>query len=293
MAKPPSSPVLFDNQRRMALLDRASSRRAAKPFLWEYVAAELCESLKGISRPFERALIIGPLAILADRIFQNRIIDVTLAPTSHADAQALSVEVVSEDRLPFTPSDFDLIIAAGNLDSVNDLPGLLIQIRRLLVPDGLFLGSLFGAGSLAQLKSAMIMAEGDRASTHIHPQIELRTLADLLSRVGFALPVADRDIIDVRYSDWRQLVADLRDHGLGNALLGDRRYLGKKFLHQLDDAWLSLADIEQRVTEQYVLLNMSGWAPGPDQPKPARRGSATISLADILSSGQDADDMLG
>jgi len=194
-----------------------------------------------------------------------------------------SVYCVEEDRLPYPPENFDLVIAAGTLDSVNDLPGALVQIRRILRPDGLFLAHMFGAGSLALLKSILLEAEGDRAASHIHPQIDLRSAADLLVRAGFKLPVADIDVTDVRYGDWRSIVSDVRDAGIGNALAGPRRYLGKDIGARLDNAFAHRVDGQGRATEHFTHLYLSGWSPSADQPKPAKRGSGQVSLADFLS----------
>src|SRR3546814_13098572 len=98
-----------------------------------------------------------------------------------------------EDALPFADASFDLIIACGTLESVNDLPGALILIRRILRPDGLFLAAFAGAGSLPVLRSALLAGDADRPAQHIHPQIDVRSAGDLLSRAGFAMPVADGD----------------------------------------------------------------------------------------------------
>ncbi|MCP5990175.1 class I SAM-dependent methyltransferase, partial [Klebsiella pneumoniae] len=91
-----------------------------------------------------------------------------------------------EDALPFADDSFDLVIACGTLDSVNDLPGALILMRRVLRPDGLMLAAFAGAGSLSRLKAALLAAEGDRPGQHVHPQVDVRSAGDLLSRAGFA-----------------------------------------------------------------------------------------------------------
>ena len=141
---------------------------------------------------------------------------------------------------------------------------------------------MFGAGTLTALKKAMLLADGARAASHIHPQIELRAAADLLTRAGFTLPVADKTGTDVRYGDWRTLVNDLRDAGAGNCLRGMRPFLGRDYVGRLDNAWSILADPSEKVSERFEILHLSGWAPSPDQPKPARRGSGTVSLAAML-----------
>jgi NADH dehydrogenase [ubiquinone] 1 alpha subcomplex assembly factor 5 len=262
-------PEIFDRQRRRALQERATSR-GGDSFLWSYVADELAERLDLVSRLFENVLIIGPMMHYADRITRQR-------PCS-----IISSGEACEERLPFESQRFDLVIAAGTLDSVNDLPGALVQIRKILKPDGLFLGHMFGAGSLMTLKSLMLAAEGNMAAPHIHPQIDLRSAADLLSRAGFALPVADADMMAVRYANWRTLVTDIRDSGIGNALSGPRHYLGKGILGLLDREWRRRADENGKIEEQFSHIFLSGWAPAPHQPRPARRGSGQISLSSVL-----------
>jgi NADH dehydrogenase [ubiquinone] 1 alpha subcomplex assembly factor 5 len=262
-------PEIFDRHRRRVLRERAASRDGDS-FLWNYIAEELAERLELVSRVFENALIIGPMTEYAERITRQR------------PCVVYSAVFVEEDRLPFEPHRFDLVIAAGTLDSVNDLPGALVQIRQILKPDGLFLGHMFGAGSLVTLKSLMLAAEGEFSAPHIHPQIDLRSAADLLSRAGFALPVADSDGMPVRYGDWRKIVSDIRDSGIGNALAGRRRYLGKDIPARLEGEWRQLADDAGKVEEQFTHIFLSGWAPAPDQPRPARRGSGQVSMAAVL-----------
>ena len=264
-----SPPEIFDRNRRNALRERAA-QRDNDAFLGQQIAADLADRLADVTREFVDVLIIGPMTAFANSILAGREVDITLAP------------LVEEDRLPHAAGSFDLVICAGTLDSVNDLPGALVQIRKSLRPDGLFLGHMFGAGTLASLKSAMLAADETKASPHIHPQIDLRAAADLLSRAGFALPVADIDTSTVRYSDWRRLIEDLRDMGVGNALAGPRRYLGKDMLARLNEVWSAKMAASGKVEERFVNLHLSGWAPSADQPRPAKRGSG-VSLTSILS----------
>ena len=271
-------PEIFDRQRRYALRQRAN-RRSANSFLWDYLAQEMEERLAIVSREFTTVLFIGPVAHYAPRILANRKCDINVVDL--VAPESLNATEAEEDHLPFEPQSFDLVIAAGTLDSVNDLPGSLVQIRRILKPDGLFLGHMFGAGSLPTLKSLLMSAEGPVATAHVHPQIDLRSAADLLSRAGFALPVADSDILPVRYGDWRTLVNDLRDAGVGNALAGPRRFLGRDIMATMDNLWRERGERDQR-EEQFAHLFLSGWAPSADQPKPAKRGSGEVSLASIL-----------
>lgn len=278
-------PEIFDRNRRRALRERAAER-TGDAFLWKYLAQEIEERLAIVSREFSNALVIGPMAYHAAKILGNR--DCAVIFTTLETPSNLQTTIAQEDNLPFAPNSFDLIIAAGTLDSVNDLPGALVQIRHALKPDGLFLGHMFGAGSLATLKSVMLAAEDRVNAPHIHPQIDLRSAADLLSRAGFTLPVADVDTLRIAYANWRTIITDIRDAGIGNALCGQRRYPGKSFLQNLDREWARRADGTGRVEEAFVHLFLSGWSPSENQPKPARRGSADVSLASVLGSGPKA-----
>jgi len=281
MTRDITPPEIFDRQRRRALRERAAGR-AGDMFLWRRVADDIGERLSMVTRSFSDILVIGPIGCwIQDMLPPDA--SVTHGALSDGEACGERMQRVEEDRLPYPPEHFDLVIAAGTLDSVNDLPGALIQIRRILRPDGLFLGHMFGAGSLALLKSILLEAEGDRAASHIHPQIDLRSAADLLVRAGFKLPVADLDMTHVRYANWRSIVSDLRDAGVGNALAGPRRYLGKDIGVRLDNVFAHRVDGEGRATEYFTHLYLSGWSPSTDQPKPAKRGSGQVSLADFLS----------
>jgi NADH dehydrogenase [ubiquinone] 1 alpha subcomplex assembly factor 5 len=262
-------PEIFDRSRRHALRARGAGRNG-EVFLWNHVADELAERLAMVSRTLASVLIIGPMVDYVARIAGERQCSVS------------SASFMEEDRLQFEPQSFDLVISGGTLDSVNDLPGALVQIRRILRPDGLFLGHMFGAGSLVSLKSLMMAAEGDVATPHIHPQIDLRSAADLLARAGFALPVADGELARVRYGGWRTIVSDIRDAGIGNSLAGPRRYLGADMPVRMDAEWRRRADSSGKLEEQFNHIFLSGWAPAPDQPKPARRGSGQVSLASVL-----------
>lgn len=273
-------PEIFDRNRRRVLRERAIAQEA-NSFLWQHVADELSERLAIVTRNFERALFIGPMAASASHILGRRQIEAIFCCIGKAGQR--DVVIADEDRLPFAEGSFDLVISGGTLDSVNDLPGSLVQIRRILQPDGLFLGHMFGAGSLSTLKELLMIAEGDRASPHIHPQIDLRSAADLIQRAGFALPVADSDTMRVRYGNWRSIVADLRAAGIGNALAGYPRYLGKAMPRKIDQEWSKRADMQGRVEESFAHIFLSGWAPAANQPKPARRGSGQQSLASALA----------
>ncbi|MBW4329608.1 methyltransferase domain-containing protein [Stakelama sp. CBK3Z-3] len=186
-----------------------------------------------------------------------------------------------EDRLPFADAAFDLVVAIGTLDTVNDLPGALTLIRRALRPDGLFLGAFTGAGTLATLRRVLIQAESDRPAARIHPQIDVQSAGDLLARAGFALPVADTESLSVRYRDIFSLFRDLRGMAATNVMT-QRSPLSRATLAAAAQAFAALGDADGRTTERFEVITVTGWAPDPSQPKPARRGSASASLAEAL-----------
>lgn len=186
-----------------------------------------------------------------------------------------------EDRLPFADAAFDLVVSAGVLDSIDDLPGALTLARRVLRPDGLFLAAFTGAGSLATLRAVFREVEGDRPAPRLHPQIDVRSAGDLLVRAGFALPVADIETVRVRYSGLGRLLGDLRGMAASN-VLRERRALTRATLSRTAEAFAARADADGRTTEVFEIVYLTGWAPSPEQPQPARRGSATASLAQAI-----------
>jgi SAM-dependent methyltransferase len=239
-----------------------------------------------VTRRFSQALDLGCGFGEMTQELRRRGLEVVPADAGRAFAAAAGGSQCDEDALPFAPASFDLVVSAGVLDSVNDLPGALVQVRRLLRPDGLFLAAFVGAGSLPRLRRALQAAdeaEGCAASPHVHPQIDLRAAGDLLGRAGFALPVADAERLTVRYTHLFQLVGDLRSLAWTNLLNARaRRPLGRAGAAAAAAAFADDADSDGRIPERFEIIHMSGWAPSPDQPQPARRGSATASLAAAL-----------
>lgn len=277
---PANTPQIFSITKQSAKHERARSRLALKretSFIWDHIAHEFCERLAAITRRFDNILITGPMAY-----YKNELIAAG-EHAIHKDAKIVIADYKhSEDQLHYKAEQFDAIISGGTLDGVNDLPGALIQMRRFLKPDGVLLGSIFGSGSLATLKSIMMAADGDAVRPHIHPQIDIRTMADLMVRAGFQLPVADRDTVRVRYSSLLIMVNDIRDMGLGNSLTQHTPNMSRAALYRAIEKWNSLTEDDGKVTETCEMIHFNGWAPSPDQPKPAKRGSAKMSLADAL-----------
>jgi NADH dehydrogenase [ubiquinone] 1 alpha subcomplex assembly factor 5 len=276
-----SAPEIFDRRRRRIRRDRVAGRFAAHDFLQARMADELLDRLDSIKRPFARALDLGCMDGKLGAALRTRGLEVVSADPGPQFADAAAGVQCDEDRLPFADGSFDLVVACGGLDQVNDLPGALTLIRRSLRPDGLFLGAFPGAGSLPRLRAALIGAE-DRGVARLHPQIEVRAAGDLLARAGFALPVADGERVTVRYSSLFALLADLRGAAATNLLAGPVVPLNRADLARAAELFQAGADPDGKVGETVEIVHLLGWAPAPDQPRPARRGSGTTSLADAL-----------
>jgi SAM-dependent methyltransferase len=244
---------------------RAGAGKDEAWYLHRRAAEELLDRLTLVTRPFARALELSADPWLGDRLAER----------------GLDVARVEEEQLPsLAPAGFDLAVSVGLLDTINDLPGALALVRRALKPDGLFLAAFAGAGSLPRLRQALRageLAEGRDPSPHIHPQIDVRAAGDLLTRAGFALPVADREVVEVRYASLPKLVADLRLTGATNILAQRSRIPFARL-----GLAAAMADFGEGTVERFETIFLSGWAPAPSQPAPARRGSGAASLADAL-----------
>ena len=280
-----SQDVPFDRRARRLRRDRAAPRFAEAAYLHRLAADDLLERLSMVRRSFAAALDLGCGDGYLGQHLRERGIAVTAADPGLLFARAARGVQCDEDRLPFADGSFDLVVSIGMLDSVNDLPGALLLIRRALRPDGLFLGAFAGAGSLPRLRAAMLAADEEEgaAAARIHPQIDVRAAGDLLGRAGFALPVADAQSVEVRFGGLARLVADLRAMGATNVLASrSRRPVGRRGLAAAATAFAAAAAPDGKTTERFEIVHMLGWAPSPDQPRPARRGSATVSLAAAL-----------
>ena len=192
-----------------------------------------------------------------------------------------------EELLPFRDGAFDLIVSALSLQFVNDLPGALVQIRRALRPDGLFLGAVLGGLTLSELREAFMQAELELdggASPRIAPMADIRDFGGLLQRAGFALPVADADSVTVTYDSPLALMLDLRAMGAGNVLTERRkRPLRRATLYRAVEIYADRFSAGGgRVKASFEIIHLAGWSPHESQQKPLKPGSAAARLADAL-----------
>lgn len=288
MPQPPAH-LVFDRPLARRRLARAYAGSPAG-FLLDHVAAEFPDRLAAVLRPFPRVLDLGtPGRALADVLAaRGSELLVRAGPLPQSLGTAGLRLVADEEALPFAPQSFDLVVSALALQGVNDLPGALIQIRRILRPDGLLLACLAGGQTLQELRLSLAAAEDELAggvSPRVAPFADLRDMGGLLQRAGFALPVTDVDVLTVRYAHLFALLRDLRAMGATNVLAArDRRPLPRRVLLRAAEIYQEkFADPDGRVRATFELLWLSGWAPHESQQKPLQPGSAKTRLADALS----------
>ncbi|ALH81782.1 methyltransferase domain-containing protein [Sphingopyxis macrogoltabida] len=276
-----SQPPLFSPARQRAQRDRIARQPAGADFLAPIIAETLLDRLTMVTRDFSRTLLIGAHDATLIAHLRGLGTNLTLLEAGPAPAAYTGAIVGEADNIDLPFGSFDLIVWPGGLDSINDVPGALVRLRALLAPDGLLLGAFVGDGSLPRLRRAM-MTEYVRPVARLHPQIDLAAMGNLLQRTGFTLPVVDVDTLTVRYGDWFGLVRDLRAAGLSSRLSPAPPPLTRDEAGRIAAAFAAEADPDGRIAETFRLIHFSGWAPHPDQPQPARRGSGTASLADAL-----------
>jgi NADH dehydrogenase [ubiquinone] 1 alpha subcomplex assembly factor 5 len=252
----------------------------------EDAADRLLDRLDDVTRRFTRALDLGGRGVVAPRLRARGIPFVVSADLSQrmaAGAGGLPV-AADEEWLPFAEGGFDLIVACLSLHWVNDLPGALVQLRRALAPDGLFLAALPALGTLQGLREALAEAETELRgglSPRVSPFPDIRDAAHLLQRAGFALPVADLEDVPLRYRSAPALFADLRAAGESNAVLARDPRVPPRALFPLAASRLATAP-DGTLPVALRLVVMTGWAPHESQQRPARPGSADARLADAL-----------
>jgi SAM-dependent methyltransferase len=268
-------PPLFDYSAATRARDRAG-RLAGEQFLFQAAAEGLADRLQAVTRKFEHGLFIGSGGTVPEAL--------TPFARSWTCADFDAREILVAQR------PFDLAISLYSLQWINDLPGALIQIRNLLKPDGLFLGALFGGGTLAELREAFAHAEDltrGGISPRVAPFADVRDLGGLLQRGGFALPVSDVERLTVRYGDFFALARDLRLHGLTNVMRErSKRWLRRDTLGALLEHYTRHHSENGKLLARFETLYLTGWAPHQSQQQPLRPGSAKTRLAEALGTAE-------
>jgi hypothetical protein len=281
-------PRLFDKILRRNYLARSAGGRP--PFFAQAMAAEIESRLNLILREFKKTLILGPAAgevrtRLAKLSCLGQILAAAPAPETDIDL------VFDDETVPLAHESLDCVISLFSLNSVNDVPGSLTQMRSALKPDGLFLGCLFAGRTLSELRDAWLAAEADitgGASLRIAPLADLRDLGSLMQRAGFALPAVDMDVTTVRYKDSLALMREIKTLGLQHALAErSRRPVTASLLARAaalyDERY---RDPDGRIRATVETAWIIGWAPHASQQQPLRPGSAKARLADALKTDE-------
>ena len=289
---------IFD-RRLLAQRRRRALKRGVEgaDFLLANTVEDLADRLLTVTREFPLALDLGGhTGRLARALSVNpRIGRVIRADLFSPDAGTPGCDLVVDDAFPpFAEASLDLVASALSLHLVNDLPGALIQIRRMLRPDGLFLATLPGGDTLFELRDSLMRAElevSGGAAPRVVPFADTRSLGALLQRAGFALPVADTDRVTVRYTDLFGLIRDLRAMGATNMLVErSRTPLSRAIIARAAEIYANEhADPDGRLRATFDLVSLSGWAPHESQQKPMKPGTAKVSLADALKAFDTKD----
>jgi hypothetical protein len=277
-----AAPDIFDRRRRQA---RRSVARG-EDFIGGQIVEALLERLALVTRDFTSALVIGGRSPTLVAALAGRGMAVDVAEP--AGGRGLAAD---PDQLDVAPGSYDLMVWPGGLDSVNDVPGALLRARFALRHDGLLLGALVGDGSFPKFRTALrdgAVAAGRPMPARMHPQISLQAMGALLQRTGLALPVVDVDVLDLRYRAISGVVRDLRGSALTAMLGGPVPALTRSEWAATAAAFaVAGAGDGNGTVEALRIIHFSGWAPDASQPRPARRGSATTSLAAALAAIKD------
>jgi SAM-dependent methyltransferase len=271
----------------LARRNLARSRAMRSSFLAETVGEEIGQRLELINRTFALALVHGLASSeTVERLKSTgRFGRIIRAASCFEPAAEL---IFDSEALPIAAETLDCMVSVLALQTVNDLPGSLVQMRRALRPDGLFLACLFAGSTLAELRAAWLAAESEitgGASPRVTPFAEIQDLGGLLQRAGFALPVIDSDRMVVRYQGAHALMREIKALGLSNALAGrSRRPVTRALLARAAAAYEErFSDPDGKVRATIEVVWLTAWAPDPSQPKPLKPGSAKARLADALN----------
>ena len=290
----PAPPQIFDRGLINRRLDRAWARppgHAQPDFLLARAAEDLRDRLSLVKRRFALAADFGsPGPHGAVALASGGQVDcvIRVAPTGASLGNGDFLPAVGDlERLAVADARLDLAVSLIALQTVNDLPGALVQMRRALKGDGLLIAALIGGETLTELRQSLTIAESEilgGASPRVAPFVDVRALGGLAQRAGLALPVVDLDRAIVRYPDMFALLADLRAMGATNALHArSLKPLRRGALERAADVYADrFADPDGRLRATFDIVWLSGWAPHESQPKPLEPGSARMRLADAL-----------
>ena len=257
---------IFNRRRKKQQFERAAKNFKKSDFLFNEIATRIAEQFDFlINKKFKRVLIIGTKNGYLPNLLKNNknIGEVFEADISYNFLKAKKGNLINldEEFLPFKNESFDLILSNLNLHWVNDLPGCLVQLKRILKKNGMFLATLFGSKTLIELRLALTEAENKGASPRISPFIDVKEGAGLVQRAGFKEPVAIAEEIDVKYENLFELLHDLKNMGESNALTKmNKKFVGKNFFHKAAEIYNKNSSDEQwQLNAKFEIISISGW----------------------------------
>lgn len=241
--------------------DRAA-RLGPEMFIHERAFDDCLDRLGQMRKRFARALLVGcpdpgwpeSLRAIADQVDG--------CDPGPLFARRASLETVIEDAWSPSEHRYDLVLAVGTLDTVNDLAFALRLLRHGMRGDALLMAVFAGGETLPMLRSAMRAADAASgiAAPHVHPRIEASALPVLLSEAGFIQPVIDIDRVAVSYPDLRDLVSDLRRMAATNLLRSRPGFIGRASREAAITAFAAAGDGE-RTMETFELVHLAAWTP--------------------------------
>ncbi|ETW83776.1 hypothetical protein HETIRDRAFT_314737 [Heterobasidion irregulare TC 32-1] len=294
---------VFDRHAKRLQKDRAAAhedgqRSRMVDYVRDEVADRMIERFLDIKRKFSSILDLGSGPGHFSRLLEPEQTDkITMLdlsprilhrdPDSEFEVPVERLEVDEEQLLASIPRNSqDAIVSCLSLHWVNDLPGVLVQIREALKPDGVFMGALFGGDTLFELRTALQLAEVDReggVSPHVSPMANPRDMSNLMGRAGFTLLTVDVDEVRAGYPSMWELMDDLRDMGESNAVLGRRHIIRRDTLAAASAIYKELhGEPDGTIPATFQVIYVIGWKPAPTQPKPLERGTGKTNLQDIL-----------
>ncbi|KAG6861845.1 hypothetical protein C0995_011142 [Termitomyces sp. Mi166 len=294
---------VFDRNVKRIQKDQAATRDGGErsrtvDYVREEVADRMMERFLDIKRKFNTILDLGSGSghfsqlLELDKTKKCIMVDASEKilhrdPDSEFEVAIERIHAEEEDLLQVVePDSQEAIVSCLSLHWVNDLPGVLVQIREALKPDGLFLGAMFGGETLFELRTALQLAEVEREggiSPHVSPMTDTRDVSNLLGRAGFTLLTVDIDEVKVAYPSMWELLEDLSDMGEGNAVIGRRNMIKRDTLAAASAIYKELHGNEDgTIPATFQVIYMIGWKPAPTQPKPLDRGTGKINLKEIL-----------
>jgi SAM-dependent methyltransferase len=272
--------LIFDRQLLRQRRSRLNPTIITQNRLYQYLQTQLNTRLKFIKRDFSRILILGDGDVDISDCFKKE----TLWQFSLTGKT--SRVLLDDEFLPFADAQFDLIISFMEMHYFNDIPGFLQQIKRCLIPDGLFLGVFLGQDTLWQLRQVTQVIEEEiygGVSPRVAPMVKLSDAAALMQRAGFALPVIDTDHIDMIYNNATTFIHELKNMGLSNVMIErNNRMAERRFLQRLMEYYDHHYHENNGVIASFTAVYLSGWTTATTQPKALPRGSATVRLAEFL-----------